>query len=577
MRNFRLFPIIAIATAACSEWELPHSYPVILTEEVTQINGDGADFTAQVVGLGTDATVTRYGFVWGNSPIPTVNSSHVAFSDDLQKGFFTRRIQSDLVDNTEYYVRAFVQTSAQTIYGNSVNFISQGSLPPDITGFAPQSGFEGSEISIYGHNFSSAQQGNIVRVGSQACLVLSACDTALRVLLPFNDLSGEVGDFKIQVTTAGMTASSSSDYSILGPRFRSLSKTSGRVGDLLVLNGEYYDMAQMIDVIFSSSTSSDWWWNRSRIISPQTIECEVPDAPNTISRLGLFSLIDPGIKKFHSQQTFQIVDSWTQISSSTPFGDLSMVRSTVIGDIIYVIGGHAFYAYNTSTQTWTARTACPGAPRYYGTAFAVEGKIYYGFGTDYSVEFNDLWIYDPVQDQWDFLMETPLDARTRIRSSVVGDKVYLGFGTATDLWQFRPAGNHWEKLNVPIEISSAVYATDFTVNGKIYYVGLQHTGYLWQDRVDCWELDPGVQSWTRKSDYPDMIYGEAATAREESGLVFSSNVYNRPNRVYEYNAQKDLWLKRQVLTAGSGDFQFGEYVNGKLFFASGNLWQMSFD
>jgi hypothetical protein len=578
MRTKHLLLLLIFSAPACSDWELPQSFPVILTEEVAQVDAGGADFTAHVLSLGTDQPAQRYGFVWSDAQMPTLGSSQLALSDDLQKGTFTRRIRSDLIEGTRYFVRAFVQTAELTIYGNEVSFISMGSLAPVISGFTPTSGFEGTEITVRGSHFSGGLQGNIVRIGSKTCPVLEATDSVLKILLPLTPdyQLGEVGDFRISVTTAGRTATSDADFSILGPRFRSLSKTSGRVGDLLSLYGEYFGMAEYLAVHFIAPGDVERS-TQAYIMSPQLVECYVPDMANNTAELSLKYYLGNRRMQFDSGQSFEVINSWTKISDTTPLGDLSGLCTAVIGNAIYVMGGPTPYKYSTSDMVWTSLAGFPGIARYYGTAFAMGGKIYYGFGTDFSRAFSDLWRYDPVQDQWEFVMETPLDARTRPQSAVVGDAVYIGFGSATDLWQYTPSGNQWVQVPVPIELQEPAYATHFTAGNKIYYIGLQHPGDWVNPRADCWEFDPAVQSWTRRSDFPDRIYGEPATVREDRGLVISSNITASYNRVYEYDVPGDRWIQRQTLAGGTGYFQLGAAVNGRLYLASGNLWEMSFD
>lgn len=578
MRTKYLLLLLIFAATACTDWELPQSVPVILTEEVTQIDAGGADFTAYVLGLGTEQPARRYGFVWSDAQMPTLESSLLALSDDLQKGTFTRRIRSDLVEGTRYFVRAFVQTAEQTIYGNEVSFISMGSLAPVISGFTPASGFEGTEITVRGSHFSGGLQGNIVRIGSKTCPVLAATDSVLKILLPLTPdyQLGEVGDFRISVTTAGRTATSDADFSILGPRFRSLSKSSGRVGDLLSLYGEYFGMAEYLAVRFIApgnvEGSSDAY-----IMSSQLVECYVPDMANNTAGLSLQYYMDNRRMQFNSGQSFEVINSWTKIGDTTPLGDMTGLRTAVTGNALYVMGGPIPYKYSTSEKAWTSLAAFPGIARYYGTAFAMGGDIYYGFGSDFSRAFGDLWRYDPVQDQWEFVMETPIGSRGSIQSAVVGDAVYIGFGSATDLWRYTPSGNQWVEVPVPIELQEPAYATNFTTGNKIYYIGLQHPGDWVNPRADCWEFDPAEQSWARLSDYPDRIRYEPATVRDGRGLVISSNVTDSYNRVYEYDVPGDRWIRRQSLAGGSGTFQFGAAVNGKLYIASGNLWEMSFD
>lgn len=580
---------------SCQDWEYPHPFPILLTEEVKNINSEGAEFFGIIESLGT-STIIRYGFVWDESEMPTLNSSFLVSGNRVQKGRFSTTVRSDLIDDHIYYVRAFVQTDKSVIYGNQVMFISKGSLPPKIRDHTPTKGFDGTEITISGQNFSSRLEGNIIKIGEWNCEVISATHSLLKIKSPSTSL---VGDYKISITTAGKTTVSEMNYSILGPRINSLSKIRGRVGDHLKIEGEYFDISNYMLVFFGAQ--SQWVTNASYpyVLSDNEAECYVPDYPNTNGHIQLYSVLNSSEKLFKSDYNFTIVDSWAKISEATPLENYREVvrhSSAAIGSSIFVVGGKTLYEFNTITKVWTKKQDFPGSYRYYGTCFSLNGKLYFGFGAGYhpspsccenGLYFNDIWEYDPLIDSWTFMGTAPLEARSRMVSFVIEDNVYLGFGwvsypnvrSFTDLWSYNIVTSTWNQISVPISVNSnsVSSATSFATNGKAFIVGLTYSGDTWDRRADVVEFNPSIQSWTKKSDYPDMINGEVATTIYNHGLVLSSAVNDSRSRVYEYDVEKDRWNKRQSLSGTSGHIQFSHFVNGSLYYSSGNVWALSFD
>ena len=92
--------------------------PTIYTSTVKNIFSTSAQSGGEITHDG-GATVTSAGLVWATTPNPTLaNSSLVS---GVLSGTFTDVI-SGLQPSTTYYVRAFVTTATDTVYGNEISF-----------------------------------------------------------------------------------------------------------------------------------------------------------------------------------------------------------------------------------------------------------------------------------------------------------------------------------------------------------------------------------------------------------------------------------------------------------------------
>jgi N-acetylneuraminic acid mutarotase len=572
----------------CKDWDYPQEFPIVFTEEVVDINSEGAKMSGSIESLGSGQNFIAYGFVWSEQEMPTLNSSRLLIAGDVHEGEFSKIVNFDLINGTVYYVRAFIQSTEFVVYGNQVAFTSQGSLPPAIVDFAPKEGFDGTEIAISGQNFSARSEGNIVKIGELLCEVVLATDSLLKIKLPSTDL---VGDYKVSIEVAGKTTVSDGIFTILGPRIRSISKSSGRVGDLLTIEGEYFDQEGYAQIYFG--TPEQWVSNHSTpyVVSSTQMECYLPDYPYAVGKIELHASINNIPKRFVLPGNFTILNSWEKISDTTPlepYREAVRYGSAVIGNSIFAVGGKELYEFNTITKTWTKRQDFPGSYRFSGTCFSYEGKLFYGFGEGYWPapsccgkweNFNDLWQYDPGTDSWVFLLNAPFEPRSRMIQFVIGNTAYMGFGGAvgatttefSDFWSFNIETSTWNQIPVPASVNTSFFhSTSFSVNEKGYIIGLE-------EYMDMWEFDPITSSWTQKADYPDDIHGENTTRINNHGLVLSSAVNTGRSRVYEYDPIKDRWIKRQSMGGTTGAIQFAHYVNGVLYYASGNVWGLTFN
>ncbi len=102
--------------------------PTVKTNAVTAIKVDlgTAIFNANVLTLG-DLGYTERGFVYGNAHNPTVDDTKLVGSGTGTGEYSVKA--TGLVENTTYYVRAYVMNSKGVVYGEEVSFDCTAQLP----------------------------------------------------------------------------------------------------------------------------------------------------------------------------------------------------------------------------------------------------------------------------------------------------------------------------------------------------------------------------------------------------------------------------------------------------------------
>ena len=132
-----------------------------------------------------------------------------------------------------------------------------------------------------------------------------------------------------------------------------------------------------------------------------------------------------------------------------------------IGTNVYICSGFqdgigkTVYTYSQVTEEWTQLKDFPGPKRLETIGFSMNGKGYLTQGVDYDVNssLNDFWEYDPSTDSWRELAAPNPSAN--LLSGIgftFNNKAYIGLGIdeagdpVENIWQYNPVEDEWEVL-----------------------------------------------------------------------------------------------------------------------------------
>jgi hypothetical protein len=126
----RAYAINKIGITYSEEYEFTtYVFPEVKTEEITEIQLTTALLKGTLVFNGND-TATIKGFCWGTNAEPTVENEHIEI--DTISAAYTYRL-ANLIDETQYYVRAYAQNKIGLVYGETKSFTTQSALPPTVS------------------------------------------------------------------------------------------------------------------------------------------------------------------------------------------------------------------------------------------------------------------------------------------------------------------------------------------------------------------------------------------------------------------------------------------------------------
>lgn len=517
-----------------------YEYPLIQTGEVTDIDPTGAVFHAKITSTGSN-DIIEYGFVWSLTENPDLNSSKFQIPGSPGEGAFSARISSDLIAGKTYYVKAYARNIAYVTYGKQVTFSSSGSLKQTITGFTPESGTSGTQVTITGNNFSEGLNGNIVKFGHAVAEIKEATLTRLVVVLPQDLLvSGKV---YISVETAGVLIKSTDLFTLEGCNIIKVSPETTINGDDFKIKAE--------NIVFDTTRFTV----RVGGIPAQIYKVSGDSIYGFIpfnSRIGKneISLTSEG-KTCFSLDSILVKNPWKAVVNNLSWTS-GPYASFQIGDLGFVLIENQVWKFRNGELKWSRCADLPDTSGGVVQAFAVGGKGYGCFGAINGTKIQTLYEYDPVTDVWIKKAEFPGLWRAGSVAVTINGKAYLGMGQAddgsikNDFWEYDPNTDVWtRKADIPSGFT--IYMVGIAVSDKGYF-GLGSDQYIWPSSNEFWEYDHLSDTWRKLADFPGKprIFSARFALNENCYMgtgwtdeYFGTNLSD----FWRYDTNKNTWIR----------------------------------
>lgn len=182
---FATLSLLCLILFTCKQHELGDTgFPRVRTLYVEMISDTGAVFKGEIMDIPADCQILDHGFVWTEYPGATTYVEKVSLGSTLNTGEFQASASSAMTEGKKYYFKSFVQTPTLTIFGNEMDFISMGSLKPEIITISPTSGSWRDTIVIHGKHFSSSTYQLFVMFGDKTGQNISSTSTEIKTLVP---------------------------------------------------------------------------------------------------------------------------------------------------------------------------------------------------------------------------------------------------------------------------------------------------------------------------------------------------------------------------------------------------------
>ncbi len=568
MRSKIILSFILVFLYACQETFLP---PLIITGLVSDVDQEGAVFHAKITSLG-NREINSFGFVWDTIPFPTIESAYsYKFHQPAELGNFQAKVSSALIRDKTYYVRAFIQNTETTTYGEEVSFVSLGGKEPEITGIQPLLGNINDTLVVIGRYFGTKNP--IVKINQFVARVLRASQDSIHVIVP-PELKEKVSTVKIENSNQIITAKDS--FTLISPEIHAIGTKTGFYGDEIVIKGKNFSANPSSLKVFFHVTPSVFEY-----VDDQTITAVVPEGLDS-ANCSIGVVMNNQLAE--SQEQFSVLP--VEIEDFSPkvicTGETMIIKGRNFNPIVdknrVYVGGVHVRTLSVSETTLTVSLPKQNEVRYDSRNAAVRVNVGGNVRT-----FEEKLV---INDKWFRLADAPLELRNENKicatcpssyyynyahSFVVGKTAYIGLNGRQNFWAYDIEQNTWRKLaDFPGAVRMS--AAGFVYGNKIYYgtgSDALNSSLLLND---WWEYDTTTDSWVRKADFigggRSKLNGYSNTSGCFLAYGFNWNQYNGYEAyVWKYNPETDVWAREDIDVKGlqkSARWWMAESVNDEI-------------
>lgn len=568
MRSKIILSFILVFLYACQETFLP---PLIITGLVSDVDQEGAVFHAKITSLG-NREINSFGFVWDTIPFPTIESAYsYKFHQPAELGNFQAKVSSALIRDKTYYVRAFIQNTETTTYGEEVSFVSLGGKEPEITGIQPLLGNINDTLVVIGRYFGTKNP--IVKINQFVARVLRASQDSIHVIVP-PELKEKVSTVKIENLNQIITAKDS--FTLISPEIHAIGTKTGFYGDEIVIKGKNFSANPSSLKVFFHVTPSVFEY-----VDDQTITAVVPEGLDS-ANCSIGVVMNNQLAE--SQEQFSVLP--VEIEDFSPkvicTGETMIIKGRNFNPIVdknrVYVGGVHVRTLSVSETTLTVSLPKQNEVRYDSRNAAVRVNVGGNVRT-----FEEKLV---INDKWFRLADAPLELRNENKicatcpssyyynyahSFVVGKTAYIGLNGRQNFWAYDIEQNTWRKLaDFPGAVRMS--AAGFVYGNKIYYgtgSDALNSSLLLND---WWEYNTTTDSWVRKADFigggRSKLNGYSNTSGCFLAYGFNWNQYNGYEAyVWKYNPETDVWAREDIDVKGlqkSARWWMAESVNDEI-------------
>lgn len=550
MKSKVILYFILVFLYACQETFLP---PLIFTGLVSDIDQEGAVFHAKITSLG-NREIKAFGFVWDTIPFPTIESAYsYKFHQQAELGNFQAKVSSALIRNKTYYVRAFIQNTQTTTYGEEVSFVSMGGKEPEITGIQPLLGSINDTLVVIGRYFGTKNP--VVKINQFVARVLRASQDSIHVIVP-PELKEKVSTVKIENLNQIITAKDS--FTLISPEIHAIGTKTGFYGDEIVIKGKNFSANPSSLKVFFHVTPSVFAY-----VDDQTITAVVPEGLDS-ANCSIGVVMNNQLAE--SQEQFSVLP--VEIEDFSPkvvrTGETMIIKGKYFNPIAYknrvYVGGVLAISLSVTATTLTILLPYQERVRYESRNSSVQVNVGGNIRT-----FEEKLV---INDKWFRLADAPLELRNEYKicatcppeydynfahSFAVGKTAYIGLNSKQSFWAYDTEKNTWRKL-ADFPGKPRRYAVGVVYGTKIYFgTGQDVTNTAYPELSDWWEYDTETDTWTQKAYFIGVqrsylrAYSVTNACFLSSGFswsAYSGYTFN----LFKYNPLMNEWTRENANT-----------------------------
>lgn len=184
-----------------------------------------------------------------------------------------------------------------------------------------------------------------------------------------------------------------------------------------------------------------------------------------------------------------------------------------------------WWRYDMVQYSWQQVASLPSTPRQYCTGRAIGGVGFLFGGLDAAGPLSELWAYDTTTDTWAARSPLPSEGRYAASSFEANSKLYVcggliaGGAAQNELWEYDPLTDQWmQRSSLPGVPRHRAAGISDGLNGSTgRVVGGADINYVALDEV--WQYDPATDVWTAQLPLPEARYGLSASSGYEPMIM----------------------------------------------------------
>lgn len=441
MKTIKYFIAILVLSLSNCEKDaeiISKPYPYVTLEDIIDISNTGVCLKAKIVNS-SNVQIEEYGFVldFGNKPTIANRKITVGINENTEQ--FQCKIESDLLKNVSYSVRAYVKTNNYIVYSNEERFVSKGCIAPKIKKIYPDYGSPGKLITIVGGYFSETAINNIVKFNAEKATVIFSNIDTLIVQCPMASSNSTI---EITVEVAQQVSISPNAFSIINPwvklanflgesRYDSGYFTIGDKGYVL-LGTSGFQLASLN--IWEYDVNNNHWQVKSDFPGEKRMKT-LSFSANGFGYVGLGYTDTPNLNSFN--------DMWQ---------------------------------YNPVSDSWDKMADFPGINYYFTPPhFVINNKLYLT-----SIFNTEVWVFDPLNNNWTALTKNEYFQDIWVKEGIsINNKGYFlesiieaGFQRGIAIWKYDDMLNVFSAVDTVFKESYSeniwVRECSFSIANKIY-------------------------------------------------------------------------------------------------------------
>lgn len=447
-------------------------------------------------------------------------------------------------------------TLSVSIFGNKANSVEQFTLiPPFFYDFEEKRGTYGAQILITGSNFLSNPGSLKVYFNQQKAIIKEVTNTSIKVIVP-DDLN--VKQCYPEVKMNNLSVFSTNPFVLDAFLLRDFNPKTVQTGERIILTGTNFSPTSHNNVVRLGGV-------KAKIIKASLSELiiEVPLQNEVIYPERNVSLsVEIAGESLVYDDKLLINDKWFRLSDSpvsvnkSDYSENYMLANCFVNNNKAYIGlnnTREFWEYEPVQDTWMRLSDFPGTPRFYGSGFAINDKVYFGTGSVGREDLADWWEYDIKTNSWLQKSNFSGEGRTGTVAFQIDNMGYLGTGFLwhvdyyhsgfSDFWKYTPSDDKWSLVtDFPLFDYFGMWWGIAIANKTDAFIGLGNIRIAGSYRSWMYRYNASSNTWQRIANYPHANNSNnGAIGFELAEKIYVKTRYS--DSFYYYDSISDTWIK----------------------------------